>query len=210
MYISLSMKIRNASLLGIMIAVLLGIAVPVMAEPTVQQIADSNGIALGSETGLETLSVVPGKIYNVVLIAEYAGMNDGTSGGWYVAGDPSSTHVFFVGPDSPIINVSFKVPSGVTSIGFYISPEWYPDVNWYSEQGLNSDDADHVQIYPIQGEQGYLIAFEDLIQGGDLDYNDHVFTFGPAAPEFAFFAIPLAIMGLVVGFSYMSAKKSNQ
>jgi hypothetical protein len=179
----------------------------VSAEPSIEEIADDNGLVIGSETGLETLSVVPGRAHNVILIAEYAGMKDGTSGGWYVAGDPDSRHMLFNGPDSPVINVTFTVPDGVTEIGFYIQPEYYPGTYWYSETEFNSDDVDHIVIYNEESTGGYLIGFEDLVDGGDWDYNDHVFIFGPAAPEFVFAAMPLAIIAVVLLVANFSARR---
>jgi len=210
MYKLLAMKEVNAFSLPILVTVLLlYFSATALAEPTLEEVAAANGILLGNETGLEVLPVIPGKSYNIVLIAEYAGMSEGTSSGWYIAGNPNSRSVLFTGPESPVMNKTFTVPDGVTSIGFYISPEWYPGVNWYSEKAFNVDDTDHIFIFQTQNG-GYLIGFEDLRYGGDLDYQDHVFLFGPPAPEFAFVAIPITIMGFVLAFSYKSSKKRYQ
>jgi hypothetical protein len=198
-----------ALLFAMSLLILLAMPAALAAEPSVEEIAGANGLVIGPETGLETLPVTPGRTHNVVLIAEYAGMKDGTSGGWYVAGDTSSRHQLFSGPDSPVINATFMVPEGVTEIGFYIQPEWYPGTYWYSETDYNTDGVDHIKIYYEESTKGYLIGFEDLCGGGDWDYNDHVILFGPAAPEFMFVSIPLGIVGLVLLLSYNSAKRKS-
>jgi len=201
-------KIFIVSLMSVLAVLFLSSAVKA-AEPTLQQIAAANGIVLSNETGLEVVSVVPGKSYNITLIAEYAAMADGTSGGWYIAGNTGSRTVLFTGPDSPVMTKTIKIPANVTSIGFYIKPSWYPFTNWYSEKRFNIDRTDHVVIYRTQKPDGYLIGFEDLLCGGDHDYQDEVYVMGPAAPEFAFVALPVGILGLMLLFSYNTAKKKN-
>ena len=202
------MKNTVSNLIAMAFGIMVLVSVPgAFAEPSVETIAADNGIVLGPETGLETLSVTPGEVHSVLLIAEYAGMSGGTSGGWYVAGEPDSRVMLFSGPDSPVMNKTFTIPAGVTSIGFYIQPEWYPDVYWYSEQQFNIDGVDHVEIYEDEETGGYMVAFEDLRGGGDWDYNDHVIFLGPPAPEFVFAAMPLAIISMVILFSHRSAKR---
>lgn len=192
---------------ALVMGMLLAFTPAALAEPSIEQIASDNGIVIGTETGMETISVSPGEVRNVFLIAEYAGMSGGTSGGWYVAGDTSTRSILFSGPDSPVIEETFTVPDGVTEIGFYIQPEWYPGTYWYSETQFNIDKVDHVEIY-VEENGGYLVGFEDLSGGGDWDYNDHVFLVGPV-PEFMFAAMPLAIIAAVLIFANLTARKKK-
>ncbi len=50
---------------------------------------------------------------------------------------------------------------------------------WYSDTSLNSDGAHHIYSYNYNGDSilpaGTYIGFEDLINGGDWDYNDATF-----------------------------------
>ena len=44
--------------------------------------------------------------------------------------------------------------------------------------GLNSDGIAHAYVDDMFGEEGeVLVGFEDLLGGGDKDYNDHMFSF---------------------------------
>jgi uncharacterized spore protein YtfJ len=67
--------------------------------------------------------------------------------------------------------VSITIPvASTTSFGFAVKSA---DQTWYSEKALNSDSIDHLAVYnPLSNT--YLLAFEDLLNSGDSDYNDMV------------------------------------
>lgn len=150
------------------------IPIDATADPTIWQIAASRGLQLSQETGMETLPVIPGGTYEAEFIGEYTAMAGGTSLGWYVAGDINSKSLLFTGPDSPPLTKTFSIPLGVTEIGLYMNPAWYPALNWYSETAFNTDHTDHMWIFLTQNPNEYFIGFEDLQGGGDRDYQDQV------------------------------------
>lgn len=52
---------------------------------------------------------------------------------------------------------------------------------WYSDKSMNSDGIQHVYSTDFAGAgavpAGTFVAFEDLVGGGDLNYNDETFVF---------------------------------
>ena len=52
---------------------------------------------------------------------------------------------------------------------------------WYSDKSMNWDGINHVYSTDFAGDfavpAGVFVAFEDLPQGGDLNYNDETFVF---------------------------------
>ncbi|MCX6599824.1 MAG: DUF4114 domain-containing protein [Acidobacteria bacterium] len=76
--------------------------------------------------------------------------------------------------------------------------------SWYSNPALNSDGKNHVYSAAFAGKgsipTGTYVAFEDLPNLGDVDYNDHQFVFtNIAQPGISSVATPepasLALMG---------------
>jgi hypothetical protein len=76
--------------------------------------------------------------------------------------------------------------------------------SWYSNPALNSDGKNHVYSTAFAGKgsipAGTYIAFEDLPNLGDVDYNDHQFVFtNTAIPGITSVATPepasLALIG---------------
>jgi hypothetical protein len=67
----------------------------------------------------------------------------------------------------------------------------------------NPDGLPHANVIYNFGEPGRtFVGFEDILGGGDLDYNDHMFSFtniAPAIPEPETYALMLAGLG-VMGF----------
>jgi hypothetical protein len=53
--------------------------------------------------------------------------------------------------------------------------------SWYSDPTWNTDKKNHVYSTSFAGDgvipAGIYVGFEDLTDGGDLDYNDHQFVF---------------------------------
>lgn len=82
--------------------------------------------------------------------------------------------------------------------GFYLdATHEYPDAGfWYSDTSLNSDGFDHLLAYQGKNDliqlpahepkfwtsKQYILAFEDLIEGGDKDFTDFVFLLESAVP----------------------------
>jgi hypothetical protein len=72
---------------------------------------------------------------------------------------------------------------------------------WYSDKSMNSDGVNHVYSTSFAGDfaipAGTFVAFEDLPNGGDFNYNDETFVFtnvSTTVPEPA--TLLLAVLGL--------------
>ncbi len=76
---------------------------------------------------------------------------------------------------------------------------------WYSDDSLNSDEINHTFSTSFLGDAennvpaGTYVGFEDLIRGGDFDYDDEAFVFTniSAVPEPETYAMLLAGLLLV-------------
>jgi Domain of unknown function (DUF4114) len=51
-----------------------------------------------------------------------------------------------------------------------------PYNTWYNNTDLNVDDKQHVVAFLLPNSRYVMIGFEDLYNGGDLDYNDCLFV----------------------------------
>lgn len=62
------------------------------------------------------------------------------------------------------------------------TPGGTPDYSVYSKVSMNSDLKQHIYSTDFAGDiptipAGTYVGFEDILGGGDLDYNDHEFIF---------------------------------
>ena len=149
-----------------------------------------------SITDSTSLGIDPGKLFlsedatvTVYFLGEGAGYKN--SFGWYDAStDPtisqnrniiwenaSGTGPGLQGGGQLAVGDSVslgELPAG-TELGFFITANGYYNPNnptFYTEIGSNPDGIEHV-IAGATGEDGLLaLGFEDLLGGGDRDYND--------------------------------------
>jgi len=105
------------------------------------------------------------------------------------------------------------IAAGMT-LTFYINVATTGDV-FYSDKSLNSDGINHVYSTSFSGAgtvpAGTYMAFEDLKNGGDLNYHDETFVFTnvgttPAVPEPANLALLMGGLGLV---GFMARRRRN-
>ena len=141
-------------------------------EPSLAQVAASHGLLLSPETGAELLPGASGGKYEVLFLAEITAMAQTSGIGVFEGGDPSSALVLFPGPVGPGGMVTLDAPP--SGLGFLIQPGWYPGKTWWSQTAWNTDGFDHIQIYETQNDGQYIVGFEDLVNGGDQDYQDQV------------------------------------
>ncbi len=90
--------------------------------------------------------------------------------GWYSKGTPENKTQLFAADDTVGSHASITIPSG-DSIGFYLGPTLYDDI-WYTQGVLNWDAYKHIKVFPAGTPNSYVIAWEDLPDGGDQDFQD--------------------------------------
>ncbi|MGB5108033.1 MAG: FlgD immunoglobulin-like domain containing protein [Candidatus Zixiibacteriota bacterium] len=147
-------------------------------EPSLQHIFDSLGYNINvatDETGIETFCTSPGQNLATIVI-EVAGSAASARSGWYRSTIPGTLNTIFNPSDGAGDSVSFSVTGG-DSIGFWMKPRLAPDTNqvWYTQNYLNSDSFDHAKVFRTGMPHEFIVAFEDLPDGGDMDWNDLVF-----------------------------------
>lgn len=77
----------------------------------------------------------------------------------------------------PVFTVT--LPAGVV-FGFYIVANGNVDNTYYTDAALNQDNIRATGV--LQGNGCTYLAFEDMPQNGDFDYNDMVFSVTPTLP----------------------------
>ena len=77
----------------------------------------------------------------------------------------------------PVFTVT--LPAGVV-FGFYIVADRNVDNTYFTDAALNAGELRSAGVF--QGEECTYLAFEDMPQNGDMDYNDMVFSVSPALP----------------------------
>lgn len=152
------------------------LATTVLADaPTLQDELNSLGYSINVSTDELSQMVVPvnSGASALQITLKYKGSSSDANGGWYADGSPGTLNQAFSSLD-PIGTVANLALPAATSIGFYIGPTLYDDT-WYSQTNLNWDGFKHARIFAT-GETGkYVVAWEDLGDGGDQDYNDVIF-----------------------------------
>jgi hypothetical protein len=136
-------------------------------EPTLQEWFNQNGYAINvttDETGLETFTAGYYKLSILGEIAAYASMNNLS---WYPV-NSGQLNFIFLGENMTGDTTYFMAgePFGLC-LG---SPEGY----FYTESCRNEDEKDHALVFVNPNATGYIIAWEDLWQLGDGDFQDFV------------------------------------
>lgn len=154
-------------------------AMRIPAGQNLQAMFDSLGYdinVLEDETGQE-LFCASGNMA-VRVLGKRTAYSTKASFGYYAEGDINSFIPF--GGYQSAINDSFEVAIGLEGLfGFYLRPAVTSNNDfWFSETALNPDGVDHVWVFEtgITGE--YIVAFEDVSGGGDLDYDELVLKIG--------------------------------
>jgi hypothetical protein len=137
------------------------------AEPTLQMWFDQHGYAINvstDETGVETFSAGYYKMTLLAEIADYAPMNNLS---WYATTDGLHNHIFYGENVTDDMNYFMADENFGLCLG---SPEGY----FYTETSRNVDEKDHALVFVNPNVAGYIVAWEDLLDLGDGDYQDLV------------------------------------
>jgi len=146
-------------------------------EEGLQELLDDLGYDIDvdeDELGTEVFCALPGQNLATIIL-EVAGSASSASSGWYVAGDSNSLSQLFSGSASPGDSVTFSINQG-DSVGFYLDARPYGSSTdlWFTENWMNNDGYNHAWVFSTGVPHEYLIAWEDLVDGGDEDHNDLV------------------------------------
>ena len=129
----------------------------------------------GAYNFTETFSNLQGNI-QAEITGEYAGYAMQNRFGYYTI-DPvtgaKTLHQIFAGPDTLGAVRNFTVNPGET-VGFYFStPQGH---TYYTQKNSNPDKVEHLRVYQNDSLRKITVGCEDLIGGGDRDFQDMIIT----------------------------------
>lgn len=137
-------------------------------EPGLQQWFNANSYIIDVATNKTGMGTFPAGQYRATIMAELAMYAPNNTFGWYSVAT-GALHQLFAGEDTVNDTVDF---SPTETFGVYIGS---PEGTFYSEKNRNSDQSDHAWVFQDpKSEGGYVTAWEDLLNGGDKDYQDMV------------------------------------
>ena len=139
----------------------------IYGEPSLQEWFDEHGYAINvtrDETGIETFEAGYYKVSILAEIAAYAPINNLS---WYLISN-GQLSLLFLGENTVNGTVYFLADE---TFGLCLgSPEGY----FYTEAERNEDGKDHALVFVNPNASGYIIAWEDLWDLGDADFQDFV------------------------------------
>lgn len=144
----------------------------------------------GSKLLLRTASDAPIRIY---FLFEGAGYHNTLGYCWTLAGAEEKGTKYILFPDASIKPSGNRTTWEPLFIGDFVEIDrggngWQLDfflisngvnggkVALWADQELNSDNLQHMVAFIIPDSRYILLGFEDIIGGGDLDYNDALFV----------------------------------
>lgn len=143
-------------------------------ETNLQGLLDSLGYSIdvnNDAVDMSTFTTPTGKV-RAVITFKYAGLASNKQFGWYPFGSSGTHNELFAAsslPESQMVHIF----SPGDQFGFYLGPTLYDDT-WYTESSLNWDAFEHTKVFPTGDPDTYVIAWEDLADGGDQDFNDYI------------------------------------
>jgi PKD repeat protein len=150
-------------------------------EPSLQQWFDENSYVIDAATNKTGIASLPAGNYSATILTELAYYAPNNTFGWYSTTD-GTYHELFSGQNASGATVQFSVTE---SFGMYLSS---PAGTFHTEKSQNTDSHDHAWVYQDpKSDIGYIVAWEDLFNGGDEDYQDMVLSLQPAVPPHAVF-----------------------
>ncbi len=158
--------------------------------PTLQELLSTLGYSINVATDDIGVSVFKPQMYatQAEITIMHRGSASNSQVGWYPKGVPASRSMLFAGnaPAGTIVTV----PTLADSVGFFVGPTLYDDI-WYSQTSFNWDAFDHAKVFSAGAVGHYVIAFEDLADGGDQDFEDVIIDLRFIDPD----ALTLSFVG---------------
>jgi hypothetical protein len=142
---------------------------PPSSEPTLQDWFIANGYAINAtadETGLEVFEAGYYRMSILAEFASYAPLNN-VSFYFYLASEGQLSSIF-QGENAANESVYFWAEE---DFGLCLGS---PEGRFYTEVLRNGDAKDHALVFDNPCADGYLVAWEDLWDLGDADYQDIV------------------------------------
>ncbi len=151
---------------------------------TLQEWFDAHGYDINEATdelGIEKFG--PGLCVVTVLNGVHAYLNPT---GWYLGKD--DRRLLFGG--MPEVGATESFVAG-EEFGFYIDSGFGV---FYTETALNEDGFDHACVFANSRGPGYIVAFEDMMGGGDRNYTDRIIlvTATPFGPWYVDCSVPVS------------------
>ena len=149
---------------------------PSYEEPSISEVLRGLGFTNVTQSPVQTF---PSGLYEVVLYAEFAEYHESNMLMYYPLTNSSNLVVLITGVEgslgyaTPPVSKVFSCQSGF-GLSLYVHQENY---SYYSENWRNPDGQIHSEVYLNLGNPSlYVIAFEDLYDLGDRDFNDLVLS----------------------------------
>jgi len=165
----------------VILALLLSMSSMAYAELHLQEVFNNLGYSTNVETD-EVLGTVFFQRHDpyVSIVQQISSYQWYSALGWYTN---ESDGNWLVGGDYTGLPTATFLPEFDEAFGLNLWTNYATgnpnDYTWYSERDKNTDHADHVKIYRVRAANGleahsYLIAWEDLPNLGDADFQDMV------------------------------------
>lgn len=145
-----------------------------LAGPSLQEVLSTLGYSINVATDEVNATVFKpqASATSAEVTLKYRGSASLSNFGWYPRTTPAAK-TLLIGANAPV-GTMVSVPTESDSVGLYLGPTLFDDT-WYTTKGLNWDGFKHARIFAT-GEVGhYVIAWEDLADGGDQDFEDAVY-----------------------------------
>jgi hypothetical protein len=140
--------------------------------PSLQEVLDGLGytINVASDEVPLQLFAPPSNGTSGEVTLKFKNSSSNANFGWYSDGTPENKTQLLAASDLVGANANITIPAG-DSIGFYLGPTLYDDT-WYTQNVLNWDAYRHIKVFSTGSPGKYVIAWEDLPDGGDQDFQD--------------------------------------
>ena len=176
------------------------------AEPALISVLNTLGFTNREET---TQTTFPPGTYVITLYAEFAAYNAQNELSWYKVGT-SDFVVLFEGSEGCFGYLSTPITKTFVADCEFGLSFLSPEARYFTEHEKNPDyPIKHAKIFKNKDDPSmFLIGFENLLWGGDKDYQDMVISLKrestPTVPEFGF-ETPIIIS--LTAVAYLALRK---